>query len=59
MEGWRQDIYVKYGYVLTTIIGQDWVKLSKEYGFQLAVLPIESRITSCDRFFWIIQDDQD
>lgn len=41
MEGWRQDIYVKYGYVLTTIIGQDWVKLSKEYGFQLTVLPIE------------------
>ena len=41
MEGWRQDIYVKYGYDLTVIIDQDWVKLSKEYGFQFAILPIE------------------
>ena len=41
MEGWRQGIYVKYGYDLTAIIDQDWVKLSKEYGFQLAILPIE------------------
>ena len=41
----RQDIYVEYGYNLTRITDGDLMKLSKKYGFQFAILPIEADVS--------------
>jgi len=37
----RQQIYLKYGYDLRQLGDQDLIKLSNEYGFQYAILPVD------------------